>query len=384
MTAARAYLDHNASAPLLPAAREAMISALDLTANPSSVHHEGRAARRLVEAARRDVAALCNAKPEHVVFTSGASEAAALVLTPTWRMGRAPLVYSRLYVAGTDHSIVVGGGRFAGEQVVSLPVDANGLLDLEALKVALASHERSQGLPLVAIHLANNETGVLQPARDITRIVHDAGGVLVLDAVQAGGRISLDISDLCADFLILAAHKIGGPKGAGALVGTSDVLMPAAIASGGGQERGHRAGTENYAAIAGFGVAARDALANVSRAGELRARRDRIEGAVRDVAPAAIIFGEAVERLPNTVFFSIPEVKAETLLIGLDLAGVAVSAGSACSSGKVGASRVLKAMGFGDAVSGIRVSIGHQTTDGEIDQFATALRDFMERRNKAA
>ncbi len=384
MTAARAYLDHNASAPLLPAAREAMIAALDLTANPSSVHHEGRAARRLVETARRDVAALCNAKPEHVVFTSGASEAAALVLTPSWKMGRAPLVYSRLYVAGTDHSIVVGGGRFAADQVVSLDVDANGLFDLEALTAALASHERTQGLPLVAVHLANNETGVLQPARDIARIVHDAGGVLVLDAVQAGGRVSLDISELCADFLILAAHKIGGPKGAGALVGTSDVLMPAAIASGGGQERGHRAGTENYAAITGFGVAARDALANLIRAGELQTRRDRIEAAIRDVAPAAIIFGETAERLPNTVFFSIPEVKAETLLIGLDLAGVAVSAGSACSSGKVGASRVLKAMGFGDTVSGIRVSIGHQTTDDEIDQFATALRDFMKRRTKAA
>lgn len=384
MKSPRAYLDHNASAPLLPEARAAMIAALDLTANPSSVHHEGREARRIVEAARRDVAALCNAKQEHVVFTSGASEAAALVLTPNWKMGRASLTYSRLYVAETDHSIVVGGGRFPAEQVVLLPVDAMGIVDLAALEAVLAAHDKAEGLPLVAVHLANNESGVIQPAARIAGIVHGAGGVFVLDAVQAGGRISLDVSELCADFLILAAHKIGGPKGAGALIGTSDVLMPAAIAAGGGQERGHRAGTENYAAIAGFGVAARQALENVARAGELQERRDRIVAILREIAPDVTIFGEATPRLPNTVFFSIPGVKAETLLIALDLAGVAVSAGSACSSGKVGASRVLKAMGFGDTVSGVRVSVGHETKDSEIEQFATALHDFMKRRSRAA
>lgn len=384
MKAARAYLDHNASAPLLPAARDAMIAALDLTANPSSVHHEGREARRIVEAARRDVAALCNAKPEHVVFTSGASEAAALVLTPNWKMGRAPLTYSRLYVATTDHSIIVGGGRFRPEQIVALPVHGNGVLDLDALAAALAAHDKAEGLPLVAVHLANNETGVIQPAADIAALVHEAGGVLVLDAVQAAGRVSVDISALCADFLILAAHKIGGPKGAGALVGTSDVLMPVPLATGGGQERGHRAGTENYAAIAGFGAAARLALENLPRAGELAARRDRIEAAILDIVPQAMIFGRDTERLPNTVFFIIPGVKAETALIAFDLAGISLSAGSACSSGKVGASRVLKAMGYDDAVSGIRVSVGHQTTDAEIERFAEALRDFMKRRSRAA
>ncbi|MEO3387382.1 cysteine desulfurase family protein [Mesorhizobium sp. CAU 1741] len=384
MTANRAYLDHNASAPLLPAAREAMIAALDLTANPSSVHFEGREARRLVETARRDVAALCGAKPEHVVFTSGASEATALVLTPDWKMGRAPLTYSRLYVAETDHSIVVGGGRFGPEQVVALPVAETGTLDLDALAGALAAHDGSQGLPLVAIHLANNETGALQPAARIASIVHEAGGLFVLDAVQGGGRVSLDITELCADFLILAAHKIGGPKGAGALVGTSDVLMPSPIASGGGQERGHRAGTENYAAIAGFGAAAREALANLARASLLEGKRARIEGLIRQVVPDATIFAEAVDRLPNTVFFAIPGVKAETALIAFDLAGVSVSAGSACSSGKVGASRVLKAMGYGETVSGLRVSVGHQTTDAEIDRFAAALNEFMHRRSNAA
>lgn len=384
MAQSRVYLDHNASAPLLPAAREAMIAAMDLTANPSSVHQEGREARRIVEAARRDVAALCHARPEHVVFTSGASEAVALALTPDWKMGRSPLVYSRLYVAETDHSIVVGGGRFATDRVTLLPVTATGMLDLDALTNALAAHDRSEGLPLVAVHLANNESGAIQPAAKIAGIVHDAGGVLVLDAVQAGGRISLDISALCADFLILAAHKIGGPKGAGALVGVNDVLMPAPIATGGGQERGHRAGTENYAAIAGFGAAAREALANLPRADELKNRRERIEHIVRETIPDAIIFAEGEERLPNTVFFAIPGVKAETALIAFDLAGVAVSAGSACSSGKVGASRVLKAMGFGETISGLRVSVGHQTTDQEIDRFASALREFISRRIRAA
>lgn len=384
MTRQRAYLDHNASAPLLPAARAAMLAALDLTANPSSVHHEGREARRIVEEARRDVAALCAAKPEHVVFTSGASEATALVLTPHWRMGRSPLTYSRLYVAETDHSIVVGGGRFPPGHVAALPVTESGQLDLGALTAALAAHDRSQGLPLVAVHLANNESGAIQPAAAIGAIVHDAGGLLVLDAVQAGGRISLDITELCADFLILAAHKIGGPKGAGALVGTSDVLMPAPIATGGGQERGHRAGTENYAAIAGFGAAAREALANLPRAHELKSRRERIERLIRDLVPGATIFAEGAERLPNTVFFAIPGVKAETALIALDLAGVSVSAGSACSSGKVGASRVLRAMGFGETVSGLRVSVGHQTSEAEIDRFGQALLDFMNRRSRAA
>lgn len=384
MTGRRFYLDWNASAPLLPEARAAMVAALDLTANPSSVHAEGRQARRLVEEARRDVAALCNAKPDHVVFTSGASEAVALVLTPDWRMGRATLTYSKLYISTTDHAIVAGGGRFAKGDVIELPVDGNGVLDLAALKTALAGHDRSVGLPLVAVHLANNETGVIQPAAEIAAIVHEAGGVLVLDAVQAGGRISLDIAELSADFLILSAHKIGGPKGAGALVGRSDVLMPAPIATGGGQERGHRAGTENCAALAGFGAAARTALAMLPQAFDLRDKRGRIEDAIRLRVPEAVIFGEKTERLPNTVFFGVPGVKAETAQIAFDLAGIAVSSGSACSSGKVGASRVLKAMGHGDEISGIRVSIGHSTGEDEIAAFAEALDRFMSRRQAAA
>lgn len=384
MAGPRAYLDWNASAPLLPEARDAMLTGLDLTANPSSVHAEGRSARRMVEDARRDVAALCGARPDHVVFTSGASEAVALALTPDWRMGRASLACSKLYTSTTDHSVVIGGGRFAKDDVVELPVDGNGILDFDALTAALAAHDKTNGLPLVAVHLANNETGVIQPVAKIAKIVHDAGGILVLDAVQAGGRVSLDISELSVDFLILAAHKIGGPKGAGALVGRSDVLMPSPIATGGGQERGHRAGTENYAALAAFGAAARIALENLPRAAELRNRRDALQATILDIVPDAVVFGAKTDRLCNTVFFAIPGVRAETAQIAFDLAGVAVSSGSACSSGKVGASRVLKAMGFGEDVSGIRVSIGHATDDAEIAFFTEALRQFVRRRQSAA
>lgn len=384
MPARRAYLDWNASAPLLPEARVAILSALDLTANPSSVHAEGRKARRLIEEARRDVAALCNVRDDHVVFTSGASEAAALVLTPDWRMGRAPLTYSKLYASAADHPVIVGGGRFAARDVVELPVDRDGRLDLDALNSALAGHDRSLGLPMVALHLANNETGVIQSTGKISEIVHDAGGVLVLDAAQAAGRISIDISALSADFIILSAHKMGGPKGAGALVGRSDVLMPAPIAAGGGQEHGHRAGTENYAAIAGFGAAARVATGSLAGANELRRRRDGVEAEILGMVPDAIIFARDVDRLANTIYFAIPGVKAETAQIAFDLAGVALSTGSACSSGKVGASRVLKAMGYGDDMSGIRVSFGATTGTAELDAFADALRQFVRRRDKAA
>ena len=380
MTGHRAYLDYNASAPLLPEARAAMHAALDASANPSSVHGEGRAARRIIEDARREVAALVNGKPDHVVFTSGATEAASTLLTPDWRMGRGAVRMSRLYVSAADHPCLLNGGRFPAEQPVRIGVDNNGVCDLEALQTALADHDRAEGLPLVAIHAANNETGVIQPVREIGAIVKAAGGVLVLDAVQAAGRVPLDISDGCADYLILSSHKIGGPMGAGAIVAASDLMMPKPLISGGGQEKGHRAGTENLAAIAGFGAAAgraRDGLARMRDVGEMR---DRIEDIVLALAPDAEIFGRGTERLANTTFFAIPGLKAETLQIGFDLAGVALSAGSACSSGKVGPSHVLKAMGHGDHEGALRVSVGHGTTATDIELFRTALSGILARR----
>lgn len=383
MATPRAYLDHNASAPLLPAARAAVVAALDVSANPSSVHNEGRAARRLIEDARRDVAAMVGAKAEHVVFTSGATEAAMTLLSPDWRMGRGAVRMSRLYVSEADHPCVLNGGRFPADRVTRIGVDGNGVVDLPALEAALAAHDKAEGLPLVAIHAANNETGVIQPFRAIAALVKATGGVLVLDAVQAAGRIPLDISEGYADYLILSSHKIGGPKGAGAIVATADLMMPAPLVSGGGQEKGHRGGTENLQAIAGFGAAAREALAGLGDMDGVVALRDRIEAALMRLAPDAEIYGKGAERLANTTFFAIPGVKAETAQIAFDLAGVALSAGSACSSGKVGPSHVLKAMGFADNLGALRVSIGRQTTDNEIALFEAALAKMLARRNGA-
>ena len=379
MTGPRAYLDYNASAPLLPAAREAMLAAMDISANPSSVHGEGRIARRIVETARSAVAELVNGKPEHTVFTSGATEAACTLLSPDWHLGRGELKMSRLYVSAADHPCLLGGGRFSPDRVTRIGVASDGLCDLAALEAALANHDRSEGLPLVAIHAANNETGVIQPVRDIAALVKAAGGVLVVDAVQAAGRLPLDMNDGAGDYVILSSHKIGGPQGAGAIIAASDLMMPAPLIAGGGQERGHRGGTENLPAIAGFGAAARAAREGLSGIGAIRQLRDQIEVAVRELAPDARIFGFGAPRLANTSFFAIPGLKAETAQIGFDLAGVAVSAGSACSSGRTGPSHVLKAMGFGDNEGALRVSIGHRTTVGDVEMFRSALSGILGR-----
>jgi cysteine desulfurase len=357
-----------------------MLAALDIGANASSVHAEGRAARRLIEDARASVAALVGGKAENVVFTSGATEAAATLLTPRYRMGRSPLAVARAYVLATDHPCVLGGGQFPADRVTIIGVDGDGVVDLAALRASLAGHDRDEGLALVAMHVANNETGVIQPVAEIGRIAKEAGAIAVLDAVQAAGRIPLDVSAGYADFLILSSHKIGGPKGAGAIVAASDLMMPAALIPGGGQERGHRAGTENVAAIAGFGAAAREARSSLAGMDGVRAARDAIEAEILRVAPDAAFYGRGAERLANTSFFGLPGLKAETAQIAFDLAGVALSAGSACSSGRVGPSHVLKAMGH-DGEGGLRVSIGRGTSPSEIELFKAALEGICVRRN---
>jgi len=381
MAETRIYLDFNATAPLREAARRAVISALDL-ANPSSVHAEGRAARQVVENARREVAALVNGQPSHVVFTSGATEAASMLLTPDWTMGRAPLKFSHLYVSAADHPCILSGGRFE-QKMTKIAVQPNGKMDIDALKNALAAHDASEGLPLVATYVANNETGVIQPIEEIAAVARQAGGTTVFDAVQAAGRIPLDISAGSADFFIISSHKIGGPKGVGAVIGASDLMMPRALIKGGGQEKGHRAGTEDVAAIAGFGAAAREATTAMNDMHQVHEKRTRIEAAIRSLVPDAMIYGEQSPRLPNTVFFSLPGIKAETVQIAFDLAGIALSAGSACSSGKVGPSHVLQAMGYGGEGGALRVSIGPQTTDDEIEAFAAALAKIATRRKSA-
>jgi len=380
MTVDRAYLDYNASAPLLQAARDAMLSTMNGAANPSSVQAEGRAARRVIDEARRDVAALVGAEPEGVIFTSGATEAAATLLTPQWRLGRGALKMGRLIVCAADHPCLLSGGSFAFDRITCIGIDSNGLVRIGELEATLAGHDAADGPPLVAIHLANNETGVVQPVAEIAALVKAAGGILVLDAVQVPGRIPLDIKAIGADFLIVSAHKIGGPKGVGAFVAASTLMMPKPLIAGGGQERGHRGGTENLTGIAGFGAAALAGAQGLQSVDAIRGLRDRAEQLLLEMAPDAIIHGAKAPRLANTLFFSVPGVKAETAQIGLDLAGIAVSAGSACSSGKVGPSHVLKAMGAEYDMGALRISIGAATTAAEIDRFAAALAPIVARR----
>ena len=374
MHSTRAYMDWNATAPLLNEAREGFLRVSLMDGNPSSVHREGRAIRAEIEAARRKVAAALGAKPTEVVFTSGATEAANLVLTPDFRMGRAPLKIGRLYVSAIEHKAVFEGGRFARADIEIIPVHANGVVDFIALEAMLAAHDSASGLPMVALMLANNETGVIQPVAEAAGLAHAAGGILVVDAVQAFGRIALDIQALDADFLIVSSHKIGGPKGAGALVSRGEAMMPVALIHGGGQEKGHRSGTENAAAIAGFGAAAEAAIAGLEeRSVKVRAMRDALERDMRSMAPELVFHGERSQRLPNTTFFSLEGLKSETGQIAFDIEGVALSAGSACTSGKVGESHVLKAMGLDPRMGALRISIGSSTTDRDIERTLAAF-----------
>jgi cysteine desulfurase len=358
------YLDWNATAPLRNAARAAAIAALEVKGNPSSVHGEGRAARRLIEHAREQVAALVGAQARNVVFTSGGTEANMLALTPT-------AARDRLLVSAIEHPSVLAGGRFPAASVELLPVTGGGQLDLAALERRLAV---LAGRALVSLMLANNETGIIQPVAEAARLVHAAGAVLHVDAVQAPGRIPCDINTLGTDLLTLSGHKLGAPKGVGALVArTADLLQP--LIKGGGQERGLRAGTENVAGIAGFGAAAaaaRDGFA--AERAYMAALRERLEARLKEVAAELVIFGAESERLPNTTLFAVPGMKAETAVIAFDLEGVALSAGAACSSGKVQPSHVLSAMGVPPqlAPAAVRVSLGPTTTESEVERFIEA------------
>jgi cysteine desulfurase len=367
--AVRVYLDWNASAPLRAEALAAVSAALDLTGNPSSVHGEGRAARRLIEQAREQVAALVGADARNVIFTSGGTEANALALSPSIENGSDKAPRDRLLMSAIEHPSVLAGGRFARETIDIIPVRADGVVDLAALTQMLARGGRA----LVSIMAANNESGAIQPVAAAAAIVHRHGGLLHVDAVQAAGRIALDIHALGADLMTLSAHKLGGAKGAGVLVKRDEALHLAdPLIKGGGQERGARAGTENVAAIAAFGAAA--AAVKTDLAGEMRrmaALRDRLEAGLRALTPEAVIFGANTERLSNTTLVALPGGKAETLVIGFDLDGVAVSSGAACSSGKVAPSHVLAAMGVSPELArgAIRISAGAATTEAEIDRF---------------
>lgn len=382
----RIYFDYNASAPLLEGARTAMVDALEMTGNASSVHGEGRALRASVENARRELAQLIACEPKQIIFTSGATEAAMLALGPNVTINGKLQTVSKLFVSAIEHPCVLSGGRFEARAVEQLPVDAHGIVDLTALEAALEAHDRTSGMVMVAVMLANNETGAIQPIAGIAEIVRRHEALLLVDAVQGLGRLDFTIPGLGAHFVLLSAHKIGGPQGAGALVLGNAAIAPAPLLKGGGQENFMRAGTENVAAIAGFGAAVRHHAESGSRRDEICALRDYIERETGAVAleigaQECVVFSGACERLPNTLCFAQPGVKAETALISLDLGGIAVSSGSACSSGKVRKSHVLAAMGVSDDLAGcaLRISLGPENTKAQAARFLSAWREIVGR-----
>lgn len=367
------YLDYNATAPVRPEAADAVAGALAVVGNPSSVHGFGRAARRLLEDARERVAALVGATADEVIFTGGGTEANALALNGV----RA----ARVIVSAVEHDSVLRNAP----QAEVLPVDRNGVIDLAALAGRLAQVAGEK--ILVSVMLANNETGVVQPVAEAAALAHRHGALLHCDAVQAAGKIPVDMRALGIDLMTLSAHKLGGPQGCGALV-LRDGVELAALLKGGGQERGRRAGTENLPGLAGFGAAAEAAAADLASgaAGRLAALRDRLEAGVRGIAPDAVVHGAGAARLPNTSCIGLRGLTAEIQMMSLDLAGVAVSSGAACSSGKVRASHVLAAMGLGpeEAGSAIRVSLGWRSTAEDVDHFLAAWGSIARRRGVAA
>ena len=366
----RTYLDHNATSPLRPEARAAMLQALDAGGNPSSVYAEGRAARALVEDARKTIAACLGVLPAMVIFTGVGTEA------NNHAIKGAPV--ERLVISAIEHSCILEAARATGKPLEIIPVSDSGIVDLDALEKAL---ERDKARALVSIMLANNETGAIQPVREAAAIAHEHGALIHTDAVQAFGKLPVNFALLGVDMMTLSAHKIGGPQGTGALIVRDDIALEKLI-DGGGQELGRRGGTENVAGIAGFAAAARAACEAINeKESEIRALRDSFESKLQDVSPDVTIFSRNVARLDNTSYFAVPGMTAQTALINLDLAGIAVSTGSACSSGKVAGSRVLAEMGVDENLRtcALRASFGWTSGRNDITSFIEIWRQLVAR-----
>ncbi|MCZ4279457.1 cysteine desulfurase family protein [Kiloniella laminariae] len=360
------YLDYNATAPVRPEVIEVVASALARTGNPSSIHEFGRAARRLVEDARAEIAALVGSKPARVVFTSGGTEANNLALRGAGR--------ERVLVSAIEHDSVLR----ARANVAEIPVDRAGQIDLAALEQLLGEDGSDV---LISVMMANNETGVLQPITEVVALAHAKGALVHCDAVQAAGKVAINCEDLGVDYLTISSHKLGGPQGAGALIlGKGLEILPQQL--GGGQERRRRGGTENVAGIAGFGLAARLALDGLAGMQEKAVWRATMETRIMAAAPQARIFGMDLPRVPNTTTVTMPGVPSDTQLMVLDLEGFAVSSGSACSSGKVQASHVLQAMGADGKTAGeaIRISTGWASTQEDLELFTEAWINLFKRK----
>lgn len=362
------YADYNATAPVRPEAKEAMLAALEAGANPSSVHGPGRAARKLLEQARSQVAVAIGARAQDVVFTSGGTEANALALNGIVAQLEGQCT---LLVSAIEHEAVTKNAGYAGVPVETVYVTADGVIDLDWLRDRLAKWDLAKdGMPILALMMANNETGVIQPVAEAAAMVRDAGGLTHCDAVQGLGKVMVNVGLLGVDYLALSAHKVGGPQGVGALwVRSGAPLKP--VLFGGGQERSLRSGTENLSGIVGFGAATEAAVRDMPKLQALAEHRDAMEA--RLIAEADVtVFGKGAERLAQTSNFAIPGFRAETQVMAMDLGGVAVSSGSACSSGKVKRSLVLAAMGTSDvlAESAIRVSFGWASQPSDFDAIA--------------
>jgi cysteine desulfurase len=379
----RVYLDYNATAPLHPAARAAISSAFDLCGNASSVHAEGQAARALIETARAEIAAFAGVAVKNVFFTSGGTEALNLALTPHFAVDGAKKAFDLLLAGAGEHPAVLAGHRFAPTQLELVGLTPEGVLDLEALNAALLCARAGGRRIMLATQAANNETGVIQPVAEAAELVHAAGGLVVCDAVQAAGKINCDAGQLGADAIALSAHKFGGPQGVGALcLGSEAYHIKAPLLRGGGQERGNRAGTENVAGIAGMAAALRTAKARqAEEAATLAVWRREVEREISRIAPEAVFFGKGAERLANTSCFALPSIPAQVLLISLDMEGVAVSSGSACSSGKVQPSHVLRAMRVEPELArgAIRVSLGWNSRREDCMTFLESLEETVRR-----
>jgi len=376
------YLDHNATSPLRPEALSAVTHALAVGGNPSSVHGKGRTARAVMEEAREKIARLAGAKPDQVIFTSGATEANNLALfgSVEGSLAEGETRITRIFVSAIEHASVQAHAdrlaeRFPWVRVQRRGVTENGVLDLEGLRVAL---REGKGRALVAVMAANNETGVVQPVAEVSTLAREAGALLLVDAVPAAGKIKLDFS-LC-DYMVLSAHKIGGPQGSGALLARESAPLQPQMA-GGGQQKGLRAGCENLSGIAGFGAAAHALADGEGERKRIAYLRDHFESALKQAIPETVIFGMKQDRLCSTSCFAIPGLTAETALIGLDLDGVSMSSGSTCSSGKVAVSHVLAAMGVDDelAACALRASFGWSSTHEDVSAALASLVKLRER-----
>jgi cysteine desulfurase len=374
MAADRAYLDHNATTPLVESAAKAMLRAMQDFGNPSSIHAEGRKARATIEAARKVIATAVSGEAKNVIFTSGATEALNTLLRPS------PDVISsygakrteRLLVLATEHSAAGAGGGFTADQIETIPVHTNGVINLDVLEARLNALSDANGFApvTIAVQLANSETGVIQPVAEVAKLARRFSALFICDCVAAFGKIPVILSEIDADAIVISAHKFGGPKGVGAIIlNGHHLLLQQALLTGGGQEMRRRSGTENVPAIAGMAAAAEVAIAKMAdEQTRLGLLRDQLLAGFRESRPDLVVFGETAPRLPNTLCIAVPGFKAETTLIRFDLAGVSLSSGSACSSGKVTRSPTLIAMGISNDIAecALRFSLGATTTQADI------------------